>query len=50
MSDKLLTTCCFISFVCGISIAAVVYNVAQHDECTVKFSHGKEVHVMVGKL
>lgn len=48
MKDKFLVACCAASFIGGIAIAVIVYNYAQHHECTVEFQHGKEIHVVIG--
>lgn len=47
-NNKFLIACCIANFVGGIAIAVIVYNYAQHHECTVEFQHGKEIHVVIG--
>jgi hypothetical protein len=48
MNNKFLIACCIASFIGGICGAMIVYDLAQHHECTVEFEHGKEVHVVIG--
>lgn len=46
MDNKFLTACCVFSFIVGMFIA---HMIEKNRGCTVTFTKGNEVHMMVGK-
>jgi hypothetical protein len=46
MDNKFLIACCVFTFITGMFIA---HMIEKNRGCTVTFTKGNEVHVMVGK-
>ena len=46
MENKLIMLCCILSFIIGMYTTVMI---TKDRGCTVTYSKGKEVHVMVGK-
>ena len=44
---KLVLMCCILSFICGMFLTVLVEK-ERSRSCTVTYSHGDRVHVLIG--